>query len=195
MKPTYTHCLVQFPGPRAGTMALGIMEPIGTLSMSGCSAADLPSSLTAAEKDGFTGLDLSLLDGEVDENVVSHALQFTRLSGKQASLRLSHVDLGSGTDCEQRMFDLHAERELRNTERAVHVGKKGESAKQKDFAVSAQMRRDATAGIEAADQRLAEIEAELQDLESRQTAFPWFRLFSQLQAQAAWLPWSRLKLP
>ena len=174
-------------------MAVAVMEPEQALNLSlaGCSTADVLSLLAAAEKDQLRGLDLSLLDGVVGEEVISQALHFTRLSGKQARFRLAHVDLGSGTDSEQRMFDLRAERELRNTERAVHVGKKSESAKQKDFAVSAQMRREATAGIEAADQRLAEIEAELHELEGKQVDFPWFRLFSQLQAQAARLPTAR----
>ena len=76
----------------------------------------------ALDTPGFS--DLSSLDGEVDEKMVTQYLQFTRQSGEKAQLRLAHVDLGSGTDCEQRMFDLRAERELRNTERAVHVGKK-----------------------------------------------------------------------
>ena len=162
-------------------MAVSVMAP-EILSLSGYNTADLASGFPA--EGNFTGLDLSLLEGDVDEDVVTQSLQFTRLSGKKANLRLAHVDLRSGTDAEQRMFDLRAERELRTTERAVHVGKKSESAKQKDFAVSAQMRRDATAGIEAADQRLAEIDTELQELETLQSSFPWFQLFSQLQAQS-----------
>ncbi|OLP96879.1 DEAD-box ATP-dependent RNA helicase 14 [Symbiodinium microadriaticum] len=169
--------------PFAGTMAVSVMAP-EILSLAGYNAVDLASGSGFPAEGSFTGLDLSLLEGEVDEDVVQQSLQFTRLSGKKANLRLAHVDLGSGTDAEQRMFDLRAERELRSTERAVHVGKKSESAKQKDFAVSAQMRRDATAGIEAADQRLAEIDAELQELETLQSSFSWFQLFSQLQAQS-----------
>ena len=116
-------------------MAVSVMAP-EILSLSGYNTADLASGFPA--EGNFTGLDLSLLEGDVDEDVVTQSLQFTRLSGKKANLRLAHVDLGSGTDAEQRMFDLRAERELRTTERAVHVGKKSESAKQKDFAVSAQ---------------------------------------------------------
>eukprot|EP00913_Durusdinium_trenchii_P032678 g30587.t1 len=44
-------------------------------------------------------------------------------------------------------------------EQAIHVKKKSESAKAKDFAVSAQMRREANAGIESAEQRLSDIDA------------------------------------
>ncbi|CAK9063140.1 unnamed protein product [Durusdinium trenchii] len=99
------------------------------------------------------------------------------------SLSFSHMDLGTGTDCEELIFQLKAERELRNTEKAIHVKKKSESAKAKDFAVSAQMRREANAGIESAEQRLSDIDTQLQGLEEQQKRSSWFLLFSLMQAQ------------
>eukprot|EP00435_Cladocopium_sp_Y103_P024208 s1711_g5.t3 len=128
--------------------------------------------------------------GTEARSAVEAALQLLSSEGSTGgtTLPLPHLDLGSGTDCEQLIFDLKAERELKNTEKAIHVNKKSQSAKAKDFAVSAQMRREANAGIEAAEQRLSEIDSELLKLEEQQKGSLWFLLFSEMQA----LLWSAM---
>lgn len=91
-------------------------------------------------------------------------------------------------------FDLKAERELKNTEKAIHVNKKSQSAKAKDFAVSAQMRREANAGIEAAEERLSATDSQLLKLEEQQKGSLWFLLFSEMQAKTSPNCISRLDL-
>ena len=53
------------------------------------------------------GLDLSLLEGSVQEELLDRALQLLSKAGAKC-LQLAHVELGSGTDCEQLLFDLKA---------------------------------------------------------------------------------------
>eukprot|EP00931_Biecheleriopsis_adriatica_P093332 TRINITY_DN67075_c0_g1_i1.p2 TRINITY_DN67075_c0_g1~~TRINITY_DN67075_c0_g1_i1.p2 ORF type:complete len:315 (+),score=87.37 TRINITY_DN67075_c0_g1_i1:49-945(+) len=157
------------------------------LRLSGCASEEalqqLQESTEAAAQ--HSGLDISMLNGDVGEELLGKSLEFCRAVGSGgASLRLAHVELGSCTEDEQRVFDLKAEKEVRNNERAMHVKKKSESGKQKDFAASAEMRRTANAGIEECDQRLADIAEELLALEQRQMRTPWYSLFSQLKAQS-----------
>jgi len=134
--------------------------------------------------------------GEAGHGAVDAALKLlTSPEGRGAvSLWLPHVDLGTGTDCEQQIFDLKAEKELRNTEKAIFVNKKSQSAKAKDFAVSAQMRREANEGIEAAEQRLSEIDSQLQKLDEEKNGSLWFLLFSKMQANTLPNCVSRLNL-
>jgi len=130
------------------------------------------------------GLDLSMLDGDLSEELIRSALDFCKgTASGGAVLRFAHCDLGSGTNCEQRVFDLKAERNLQEMERSFNMKKKSESAKKKDFAEAAQMRRESTAAIEAADLRMAEIDKEMADLAKQQAQVPWHLLFSQLQTQ------------
>jgi len=98
-------------------------------------------------------------------------------------LSIAHNDLSSGSDCEQRIFELKAEKESREAERAFHQKKKKDSGATKDFAVSAQMRRRAEEGIAEAEQRLLAIAEELAERERRKEGFPWYVLFSNLEAQ------------
>mmetsp|Transcript_11917 Transcript_11917/g.20437 ORF Transcript_11917/g.20437 Transcript_11917/m.20437 type:complete len:255 (-) Transcript_11917:57-821(-) len=116
---------------------------------------------------------------------VEAALKLLSSEGRCTTLQLPHLDLGTGTDCEQLIFDLKAEKELKNTEKAIHVNKKSQSAKAKDFAVSAQMRREANAGIEAAEERLSAIDSQLLKLEEQQKGSLWFLLFSEMQAKTS----------
>jgi len=127
-----------------------------------------------------------MLNGcDFDEELVSALWDCCgRLSSNGGvTLSVAHNDLGSGTDCEQRIFDLKAERVVRESEKAFHEKKRLESSKQKDFAVSAKMRRAATEGKEVAVARIAEIDEALQLLEQRRASAPWYVLFSPLAAQ------------
>lgn len=131
--------------------------------------------------------------GTEARSAVEAALKLLSSEGG-TTLQLPHLDLGTGTDCEQLIFDLKAERELKNTEKAIHVNKKSQSAKAKDFAVSAQMRREANAGIEAAEERLSAIDSQLLKLEEQQKGSLWFLLFSEMQAKTSPNCISRLDL-
>jgi len=132
----------------------------------------------------FSGVDLSMLQGELDPELAEHILNFCgRLPKGDVALRLAHNDLGSGTDCEQRIFDLTAERKVREMERAFYVKKKADSSTQKDFASAAQMRRKGEEGIAEADARLKAIDDELNELELRKIETPWYALFSKLEAR------------
>lgn len=131
----------------------------------------------------FRGLDASLLDCDLDAEIAEGVAAFCgALAPGGAALRLAHNDLGSGTDCEQRIFELKAERESRETEKAFYEKKKKESSAQKDFAVSAQMRRAGQEGIDVAASRLAAIDAELAELDVKKERAPWCALFAGLEA-------------
>lgn len=132
------------------------------------------------------GVDLSCLQGDLDAALVEGLLGFCRahVTGG-ALLRLSHADLGSGTDCEQRLYELKAERKVRESEKAHHERAKSESSKEKDFAVAAGKKRKAQAAIDVAAGRMAAIDDELLDLERRKEETPWYLLFSNIELQAA----------
>lgn len=135
---------------------------------------------------GFRGLDLSLLGFRLDDaEVLEHVLDFcAALPAGNTTLRFTHNDLGSGTDCEQRVFDILAETEIRRSEKDFHIKKKRESSNQKDFAVSAGMRRKAEEGMKEADERLAVLAEELAAEEATKVATPWYMLFSRLEARS-----------
>jgi len=139
----------------------------------------------------FRGLDISLLDDDFDAEIAESVVALCgELASGGATLRLAHNDLGSGSDCEQRIFELKEERESRLGEKAFHEKKKKDSSAQKDFAVSAQMRRAGEEGIGVAVARIAAIDTELAELELKKEATPWCVLFSQLEAQ----PVNRLRI-
>jgi hypothetical protein len=139
----------------------------------------------------FRGLDISLLDDDFDAEIAESVVALCgELAPGGAALRLAHNDLGSGSDCEQRIFDLKGEREMRENEKAFHEKKKKESSAVKDFAVSAQMRRAGEEGIAVAVARISAIDAELAELELKKDGTPWCVLFSQLEAQ----PVNRLRV-
>lgn len=139
----------------------------------------------------FCGLDISLLDCAFDAEIAESVVALCgELAPGGAALRLAHNDLGSGSDCEQRIFELKAEREMRESEKAFHQKKKKDSSAVKDFAVSAQMRRAGEEGIGVAQERISAIDAELTELELKKEGTPWCVLFSQLEAQ----PVNRLRV-
>mmetsp|Transcript_106283 Transcript_106283/g.188982 ORF Transcript_106283/g.188982 Transcript_106283/m.188982 type:complete len:296 (+) Transcript_106283:31-918(+) len=151
------------------------------------SSLDDAQKLSQKEERGaqqYHGLDLSMLDG-LNQELLGHALEFCRsCSSSGALLRLAHCELGSGTSCEQKVYDLKVEKTVKENEKVMHVHKKSESSKQKDFAVSAQMRNAANAGIQECEQRLADVALELSDLEQTIIQTPWWLLFSQMQGSA-----------
>lgn len=131
----------------------------------------------------YSRLDLSLLSCNVDMELADALFEFCKALPVGVALRLAHNDLGSGTECEQHMFDLKAEREMRESEKAYHEQKKRDSSKEKEFSVSAGMRRRAEEGINVAKERLAAIDEELAELENQKMDAPWYALFSRFQAQ------------
>jgi len=154
-----------------------------SLLLAGSGRDQLLDSLQDKQPLGYTELDLSCLSCRLDAEILQQLLAFLEaLPAINVSLRLAHTDLGSGTDCEQRIFDLKAEREMRESEKAFHQKKKSDSSKQKDFSVSAQMRRSAEEGINKATARLTAIDDELADLEPTRLAAPWQFFFSGWEA-------------
>lgn len=135
------------------------------------------------------GIDLSMLGFDVDDDLVKRALEFCGAANRAASqgstagvsLRLAHNDLGSGTDCEQRILQLRANREAKEREKTFYEQKKRDSSKQKDFSASANMRRQGEAGIATAIARLEEIDTELAELDARKVDFPWYVLLEALK--------------
>ena len=96
-------------------------------------------------------------------------------------LRLAHSDLGSGTDCEQRLFDLKSEQAICEGEKTFHEKKRSESSKEKDFAVAAGKRNKAQERIDKAAARIRAIADELVQLEQCKLRTPWYTLFSKLE--------------
>lgn len=167
------------------------MAPVDSMSMEelpllrftpGSSRAEVLKALEAKEAN-FLGLDVSMLDFPVDEDFIDQLLESCDATEGGAILRLAHNELSSGTDCEQRIFDLRAERLLREADKERSVKRKADSAKQKDFAASAEMRRQGQAGIEAAEARLAAIDKELSDLNTKKETTPWSLLFSAMKVR------------
>ncbi|CAE8581861.1 unnamed protein product [Polarella glacialis] len=154
-------------------------------NLSGASREETLIGLQKSEVSGqVQGADLSMLDWTIDEELIDHMLHYCAAVGSGgAALRLAHNDLGSGTDCEQRIFELKAERELRQIEKERAEQKKRDSSKQKDFAVSAGMRREGAAGIEKGEADLKEIDLKLAELDRRKVLTPWHILFSQMEAR------------
>jgi len=156
-----------------------------SLLLSGAGREHLLDSMQAKQPFGYTEIDLSCLSCRLDAEILRQLLAFLEaLPVVNMSLRLAHTDLGSGTDCEQRVFELKAEREMQESEKAFHQKKKTDSSKAKDFSVSAQMRRTAEEGINKATARIAAIDEELADLEPTRLAAPWHVFFSGWEALA-----------
>lgn len=147
--------------------------------------ADAKAQLRIAEARGFTGLDLSTCASTgIDEELAKAVCDFCAalpIAGGGV-LRLKHCDLGSGTSLEQRCFDLIAEQEIRQSEKAFYEKKKRDSSAQKDFAVAAAMRREGDEGMAKAADRLAAISEELSAMETQKAKTGWFRILSGLQA-------------
>lgn len=131
----------------------------------------------------FNCLDLSLLSFDFDAELVEQMLGACNQVSGGVALRVAHNDLGSGTDCEQRMFEVKAEKVMRENEEKFHRKKKLKSSSEKDFAASAAMRNAAEEGIKTVVARLSAIDEELGELEQRKLETPWYAFFSQLEAQ------------
>lgn len=159
----------------------------------GATREDLFSALdsAAAEKGGFNGVDASLLDCEVDREVADKLLSFCAglpcpADGVGIALRLAHTDLGSGTDCEQRLFDCLAEREATERQLKLQEQAKRDSSKEKDFSAAAGKRRKAEEGISVATARLEQLSDEIADVNRRKTETQWYALFTQMERSPRW---------
>eukprot|EP00929_Paragymnodinium_shiwhaense_P003102 TRINITY_DN103503_c0_g1_i1.p1 TRINITY_DN103503_c0_g1~~TRINITY_DN103503_c0_g1_i1.p1 ORF type:complete len:316 (-),score=80.55 TRINITY_DN103503_c0_g1_i1:145-1092(-) len=132
------------------------------------------------------GVDISFLPGEdLDSEVVERTLNFcSSVLQHGATLRIAHSDLGSGTTCEQRIFELIAARKLKERELAHWREHKKKSSSQKDFSVSARMRREGEEGINTTEARLVQIDEDLEDLDKKKVLTPWHCLFSGLEKQS-----------
>jgi len=141
--------------------------------------------LEDSESHGHGGLDISLLAaGALDSEVVDRSLNFcSSVLDQGATFRIAHSDLGSGTDCEQRMFELTGQRKLKDRELTHWREHKKKSSSQKDFSASAKMRREGEEGISETESRIAAIDEELGQLEERKVATPWYCLISALEKQ------------
>lgn len=128
------------------------------------------------------GVDAALLGCEVDRELAEGLLEFC-VCAPGAILRLAHNDLGSGTDCEQRLFDRLREQEAKEKEKKFHEQAKRDSSKEKDFSAAAAKKRRAEEGISVAAARLGQLEEEIRDLERRKAETPWYALFAQMESR------------
>jgi hypothetical protein len=142
------------------------------------------NQLDAKEAADFGGVEVSMLADDLDIELAEGLLDFcaSKKSSSGACLNVMHTDLGSGTECEQRLFELTAERRMRESEKVWAEKLKRDSGKEKDFAAAAAKRRKGQEGIDVAVQRLADIETDLAELEKQKLTTPWYALFSQIQA-------------
>lgn len=155
---------------------------VPVLQLARLSCDDALKKLKSKEAPHFSGVELSMLNDDLDIDLAQGLLEFCA-GGPASAARLSimHTDLGSGTDCEQRLFQLNAERKVREGEKAFAEKTKRDSSKEKDFSAAAAKRRSGQEGIDAAVERLAAIDAELVELEQQKLLTPWYALFSQIQ--------------
>merc|ERR1719316_987941 len=115
-----------------------------------------------------------MLNDDLDTELAQGLLKFCAAVQETGScLSITHTDLGSGTDCEQRLFDLAAERQVRESEKVWAEKLKRDSSKEKDFATAAAKRRKGQEGIDSAVERLAAIDTELAELEKRKLHTSW----------------------
>jgi hypothetical protein len=143
---------------------------------------DVFRQLDKKEGPNFSGVEVSMLDDDLDSDLALALLDFCAGAPTgSACLSITHTDLGSGTDCEQRLFDLAAERKRRESEKIWAEKVKRDSSKEKDFSAAAEKRRKGEEGINSAVERLATIDAELVELEKQKLKTAWYLLFSQIQ--------------
>lgn len=158
-------------------------EPmVPTLRVHQATREQVLRGLDSQEAKGFRGVDLSFLRCDIDSELADSIVGFCDALPGGSALRIAHSDLGSGTYCEQRMFELKHERKVREAEKAHSEQKKRDSSKEKDFAVSAGMRRKAEAGIKEATERLEAIDEEYARLNLQKEETPWFALFKRFEA-------------
>lgn len=160
-------------------------SPMEPLHLSEATREEALSKLNTSEARDFSGVDFSLYEGTIDREVSQALFAFCQKLRQGAnSISLAHVDLGSGTPCEQRVFELLAEQKVREAEEKLQQKKKYESSKEKDFAAAASKKRTAQAAIDAAQARLDEINTELTGLEERKVETAWYLLFTGLDAMS-----------
>jgi len=140
------------------------------------------SQLEVQAAQGFGGVEVSMLNDNLDTELAGRLLEFCAAVPGGACLSIVHTDLGSGTDSEQRIFELTNERLSRESEKVFAEKLKRDSSKEKDFSAAAEKRRKGQAGIESAVERLAAIDADLGSLEKVKLETPWYLLFSRLEA-------------
>lgn len=156
-------------------------EQAPTLRLSQATREQLNAALDDQEALACCGLGLSLLRCELDEDLAANIVGFCGNLRGGSVLRVAHSDLGSGTNCEQRLFDLKAYRQAAEKEKAFHVQMKADSSKEKDFAVSAGKRRKGEEGIKAAEEKLANIDEETARLDEQKATTQWYKLFKALE--------------
>jgi len=153
------------------------------LQLSGLACKDVLNSLDIKAADKFSGVEVAMLSDDLDIELAEGLLDFcSAVSAGGTCLNVVHTDLGSGTDCEQRLFELIGERSMRETEKTWSEKLKRDSSKEKDFAAAAEKRRKGQAGVEVAVARLAEIDQDMAKLEMQKLQTSWYALFSQIQA-------------
>lgn len=155
--------------------------PLLQISCLGQKAALSQLDVQAAQ--GFCGVEVSMLSEPLDTELAGRLLEFCgAVPSGGACLSIVHTDLGSGTDCEQRIFDLSNERKQRETEKVWAEKLKRDSSKEKDFSAAADKRRKGQAGIDSAIERLGVIDTDLFELDKAKLQTPWYLLFSRMQA-------------
>lgn len=170
---------------------IGAAAPYSLQKMRGSSREEMLAQVDAQTTSRkYRGLDVSMLGCELDAQLIERSLGFLAACDKGdvlenrngLTLRLAHNDLGSGTDCEQRILELLNERAFQEREKAGFQKKKSESSKQKDFSISAKLRREGEEGIATTTARLAAIDEMLEEQYRRKEKAPWYTLFSSLEA-------------
>jgi hypothetical protein len=162
-----------------GTEHEDVARPLLQLSQLG--REEILGRLELEEASNFGGIEAAMLSDDVDAEMASGLLRFCAGVASGACLNIKHCDLGSGTECEQRIFELKAERLVRESEKAHAEKIRSNSSKEKDFAAAAAKRRQGLAGIDAANERLAAIDADLANLEKQKLLTPWYLLFAEMK--------------
>jgi len=173
--------MIEYVGAHAEE-ATGSQPPVLRLQMMASEEAAARLEIESEEANRYGGVDLSMLRGGLDATLAERLIAFFSGISGGGSLSVAHSDLGSGSDCEHRLFLLTAERKIRESEKTHSEKVKRESSKEKDFAAAAAKRRKGQEGIETATERLMEIDAELADLEKVKEQTSWYLLISQMQA-------------
>lgn len=153
------------------------------LELSHLTCKEVLNRLNSKNAPSYSGVEVAMLGDDLDIDMARALLDFCAgVPARAACLSITHSDLGSGTECEQRLFELAAERKIRESEKSWAEKVKRDSSKEKDFAAAAEKRRKGQAGIDAANERLTAIDADLDELEKQKLQTPWYALFSEMQA-------------
>lgn len=110
-----------------------IQEELGPLlQLAHLDCKNVLNQLDGKEAAHFCGVEVSMLKDDLDFELAEGLLDFcATMPAGGARLNIMHTDLGSGTDCEQRLFDLAAERRMRETEKVWAEKLKRDSGKKK----------------------------------------------------------------